>query len=153
MQVGQVANIARLEIVTDVQTRRMVGRIGVHGFHSADCAVTPVPHCIEKSATLIPHAEIQFSQGMQSPRCLEIQPGSDTPAIGRPAQRWRPIVNAAFVAIQVYAIAVRLVSKHQRAADIRVLFRQIVLSEISFLKSDGVTLTAQGASIAGNVFS
>ena len=89
---------------------------------------------------------------MQLPRRLEVQSGGDTPAIGGPAQGRRHLMNAALTVVKIYAIAIRLVGEHQRTRDIRMRFCQIVAPDIVAFQSNSITLAAQSATIARNLF-
>ena len=114
---------------------------------------SPFSHCLQKCAAFVPHAEIQLSESMQVLCRFKVQSSGNAPAIGGPAQRWRPVMDTALVAIQIYALPIRLVCKHQCAPDIRVWFCQKVVAEVFVFKSDGITLTTQSASATRYFFS
>jgi hypothetical protein len=56
-------------------------------------------------------------------------------------------MNAATLLVQVDALAIRLVSEHQRSGDVWMRFRLITLNHVFCFEPDGIALAAKFAAI------
>jgi hypothetical protein len=97
---------------------------------------------------LIPHTNIHPPEIVQFCGSLEIQTESQAAAVSDPAERWRPIMDAAASIHYVDAFPIWLMGNHQCPRNIRMGFCLIAHLQILLFKPDGITLAAERATIA-----
>ena len=108
-------------------------------------------HSFKEFPSLVPHTNIQSTHSMKDRCPVEINPSRKTAAIGNPAQRRRPVMDAAASLIQIHTLGVRLVGDHQGSRNIRMRFSLIAHCQVFWLESYSIALTAQCASVTGNL--
>ena len=101
--------------------------------------------------SLIPYTNIQSVHEMKPSCRCEIYPQSEAAAISETAQRGCVIMDSAAISIQVNTFAIYLMSKHQCALYKWMRLGFILHRRVLILKSDGVSLAAEGTAITWNI--
>jgi hypothetical protein len=79
---------------------------------------------------------------------FETQANCQTAAVSDPAERWRSIMNGAPSLAKVHAFTVGFMSNHERTGNVGMGFRPVAHLHVFVFKPYGVTLAAEGATVA-----
>lgn len=112
---------------------------------------SPAPTLFDQHASTVPYADIDQAQCVEAHGSLVAILQGKTAAVGRPAERRRPIMNEAATAVEIHALPAGLVRQHESSSNKRMRLRPVLPGRILPLKSDEISLATEGAAVTGNV--